>query len=54
MKYKHRKIPKIQKVKNSAEHIENDKNTILNRIEGLSSISVEVLAQEVSASSEEM
>lgn len=49
-------IPKIQTVKNSAEHIEYDKNTILNRIEGLSSISVEASAsaEEISASSEEM
>ncbi|MDR3598198.1 methyl-accepting chemotaxis protein [Clostridium sp.] len=49
-------IPKIETVKNSAEHIESDKNTILNRIEGLSSISVEASAsaEEISASSEEM
>ena len=49
-------IPKIDTVKNSAEKIENDKNTILSRIDGLSSISVEVSAssEEISASSEEM
>lgn len=49
-------IPKIETVKISAEKIDNDKNTILNRIDGLSSVSVEVSAsaQEISASSEEM
>lgn len=49
-------IPKIKTVKNSAENIENDKNVILNRIEGVSSISSEVSAssEEISASSEEM
>ncbi|MFT8349572.1 methyl-accepting chemotaxis protein [Clostridium saccharoperbutylacetonicum] len=49
-------IPKIDVVKKSAENIEKDKNTILNKIDGLSSISVEVSAssQEISASSEEM
>ena len=49
-------IPKIDTVKNSAEKIEQDKNAILNRIDGLASISVEVSAssEEISASSEEM
>jgi methyl-accepting chemotaxis protein len=49
-------IPKIQIVKNSAENIESDKNSIMNKIDGLSSISVEVSAsaEEISASSEEM
>ncbi|SQB22161.1 methyl-accepting chemotaxis sensory transducer [Clostridium beijerinckii] len=37
-------IPKIETVKSSADNIENDKNAILNRINGLSSISVEVSA----------
>lgn len=49
-------IPKIEVVKSSADKIENDKNVILTKINGLSSISVEVSAsaQEISASSEEM
>ena len=49
-------IPKIETVKSSADNIENDKNAILTRIDGLSSISVEVSAsaEEISASSEEM
>ncbi len=49
-------IPKIETVKNSAEDIDKDKNTILNRIDGLSSVSVEISAssEEISASSEEM
>ncbi len=49
-------IPKIKTVKDSAENIESDKNSILTRIDGLSSISVEVSAsaEEISASSEEM
>ncbi|WP_026889039.1 methyl-accepting chemotaxis protein [Clostridium beijerinckii] len=49
-------IPKIEVVKSSAGKIENDKDAILTRINGLSSISVEVSAsaQEISASSEEM
>ena len=49
-------IPKIETVKNSAEDIDKDKNTILTRIDGVSSISVEVSAssEEISASSEEM
>ena len=48
--------PKIQIVKSSAEDIDNDKNNILTRVDGLSSISVEISAssQEISASSEEM
>lgn len=37
-------IPKIEAVKTSADKIENDKNAILNRINGASSISVEVSA----------
>ncbi|OPJ61829.1 methyl-accepting chemotaxis protein [Clostridium chromiireducens] len=49
-------IPKIETVKNSAENIENDKNSILFKVEGLSSVSIEVSAssEEISASSEEM
>ncbi|MFA9376672.1 MAG: methyl-accepting chemotaxis protein [Lachnotalea sp.] len=49
-------IPKIETVKNSAEIIENDKNSILLRIDELSSISIEVSAsaEEIAASSEEM
>ncbi|MFL0167435.1 methyl-accepting chemotaxis protein [Candidatus Clostridium helianthi] len=49
-------IPKIEIVKNSAEKIETDKNCIITKVEGLSSISVEVSAssEEISASSEEM
>ncbi|OOM16033.1 methyl-accepting chemotaxis protein [Clostridium saccharobutylicum] len=49
-------IPKIETVKSSAENIENDKNIILDRIDGLSSVAVEVSAssEEISASSEEM
>ncbi|SFC38965.1 methyl-accepting chemotaxis protein [Clostridium uliginosum] len=49
-------IPKIETVKNSAEDIDKDKNSILIRIDELSSISVEVSAssEEISASSEEM
>ncbi|OAV41022.1 methyl-accepting chemotaxis protein [Clostridium saccharobutylicum] len=49
-------IPKIETVKTSAENIENHKNTILNRIDGLSSVSAEVSAssEEISASSEEV
>lgn len=49
-------IPKIQVVKGSAENIERDKQSILNRVDGLSSISVEVSAssEEIAASSEEM
>ncbi|MBD7912162.1 methyl-accepting chemotaxis protein [Clostridium cibarium] len=49
-------IPKIETVKGSAENIENDKKTILNRIDALSSVSLEVSAsaEEISASAEEM
>jgi methyl-accepting chemotaxis protein len=49
-------IPKIETVKNSAENIDKDKNTILVRIDGVSSVSLEVSAssEEISASSEEM
>ncbi|AWI05413.1 methyl-accepting chemotaxis protein [Clostridium drakei] len=49
-------IPKIEVVKNSAEDIESDKNTILNRVNDVSSVSLDVSAtsQEISASSQEM
>ena len=49
-------IPKIQTVKNSAEGIDKDKNTILAKIDGVSSVSLEVSAssEEIAASSEEM
>ncbi|KZL89693.1 methyl-accepting chemotaxis protein [Clostridium magnum] len=49
-------IPKIEIVKNSAENIEKDKNTILVRVNDVSSVSLEVSAssEEISASSEEM
>ena len=49
-------IPKIDTVKNSVEKIEVDKNTILSRIDGLSSISEEISAssEEMSASTEEV
>ncbi len=49
-------IPKIETVKISAENIENDKNAILTKIDGVSSVSIEVSAsaQEITASSEEM
>ncbi|ADK16091.1 Methyl-accepting chemotaxis protein McpB [Clostridium ljungdahlii DSM 13528] len=49
-------IPKIETVKSSAENIENDKKTILTRIDELSSISMESSSssEEISASSEEM
>ena len=49
-------IPKIELVKDSAVDIDNNKNTIVGRINKLSSISVEVSAssEEISASSEEM
>lgn len=49
-------IPKIETVKNSAEGIDKDKNTILSRVNDVSSISIEVSAssEEISASSEEM
>ncbi len=49
-------IPKIKVVNNSAEEIDKDKNIILSRVDGLSSVSVEVSAssEEISASSEEM
>lgn len=49
-------IPKIEIVKNSAEDIDKDKNIILGRIDGVSSVSLEVSAssQEIAASSEEM
>jgi methyl-accepting chemotaxis protein len=49
-------IPKIETVKNSAEYINKDKNTILARVDGVSSVSLEVSAssEEISASSQEM
>lgn len=49
-------IPKIEIVKNSAEDIDKDKNTILTRVDGISSVSLEVSAssEEIAASSEEM
>jgi methyl-accepting chemotaxis protein len=49
-------IPKIETVKNSAEDIDKDKNTILVRVDGVSSVSIEVSAssEEIAASSEEM
>lgn len=49
-------IPKIESVKDSAEYIERDKNVILDRMEGLSSVALEVSAssEEIAASSQEM
>jgi len=49
-------IPKIEIVKNSAEDIDKDKNTILSRVDGISSVSLEVSAsaQEIASASEEM
>ena len=49
-------IPKIDTVKNSAVGIDKDKETILSRVDGVSSVSLEVSAssEEISASSEEM
>jgi len=49
-------IPKIEIVKNSAEYIDKDKNTILSRVDGISSVSLEVSAsaQEIASASEEM
>lgn len=49
-------IPKIEAVKYSAEDIDNDKNEILHKVDGVSSVSLDVSAssQEISASSEEM
>jgi methyl-accepting chemotaxis protein len=49
-------IPKIEAVKDSAEKIEEDKNIILGRVDGVSSVSLEVSAsaEEIAASSEEM
>jgi methyl-accepting chemotaxis protein len=49
-------IPKIETVKNSAEDINKDKNIILGRVDGVSSVSLEVSAssEEIAASSEEM
>ena len=49
-------IPKIETVKNSAEDIDKDKNTILDRVDGVSSVALEVSAssEEIAASSEEM
>ena len=49
-------IPKIETVKNSAEDIDKDKNTILGRVDGVSSVALEVSAssEEIAASSEQM
>lgn len=49
-------IPKIEVVKNSAEDIDKDKNTILDSVNDVSSVSLEVSAtsEEISASSQEM
>lgn len=49
-------IPKIDKVKVSAEDIENNKNAIIGKINELSAVSQEVAAssEEISAASEEM
>ncbi|AKN31624.1 chemotaxis protein [Clostridium carboxidivorans P7] len=49
-------IPKIETVKTSAEGIDKDKETILSRVDDVSSVSLEVSAssEEISASSEEM
>lgn len=48
-------IPKIETVKNSAQNIDKDKDTILRRIDAVSSVSLEVSAssEEIAASSEE-
>ena len=48
-------IPKIEAVKNAAEDIEKDNDTILTRVNDVSSVSLQVSAssQEISASSEE-
>jgi methyl-accepting chemotaxis protein len=49
-------IPKIETVKNSAEDIDKDKNAIMVRVDGVSSVALEVSAsaEEIAASSEEM
>ena len=49
-------IPKIETLKNSAEDIDKDKNTILARVDGVSAVALEVSAssEEIAASSEEM
>lgn len=49
-------IPKIETVKISAEDIDKDKNTIMDRVDGVSSVALEVSAssEEIAASSEEM
>lgn len=49
-------IPKIEIVKNSAIDIDKDKNTILDRVDGVSSVALEVSAssEEIAASSEQM
>lgn len=46
----------MKQLKNSAEGIDKDKETILGRVDGASSVSLEVSAssEEISASSEEM
>ncbi|MBU3196671.1 methyl-accepting chemotaxis protein [Clostridium algidicarnis] len=48
-------IPKIEIVKNTAEDIDKDKDSILARVDGVSSVSLEVSAssEEIAASSEE-
>ncbi|WP_313130292.1 methyl-accepting chemotaxis protein [Anaerocolumna sp.] len=49
-------IPKIEIIQSQAQDIEEDKNKVMSRIEGISSVSMEVSAsaEEISASSEEM
>ncbi|MGK0464876.1 methyl-accepting chemotaxis protein [Clostridium sp.] len=49
-------IPKIETVKNSAEDIDKEKNAIMGRVDGVSSVALEVSAsaEEIAASSEEM
>ncbi|PRR83638.1 methyl-accepting chemotaxis protein [Clostridium vincentii] len=49
-------IPKIETVKNSAEDINKDKNIILDRVDGVSSVALEVSAssEEIAASAEQM
>lgn len=48
--------PKIETIQSSAQEIDVDKNKIISRIEGISSVSMEVSAstEEISASAEEM
>lgn len=49
-------IPKIDLIQSSAHDIEEDKNQVLGRVEGISSISMEISAsaEEISAASQEM